>query len=234
MTSLGGASEERGGELATASRIRDAAIARFGRDGFRAGLRTIAADAGVTAGLIVHHFGSKDGLRRACDEWVLEFMRREKKKALTDGTGTMLLAQMAQVEQFAPMVLYLLRSMQAGGELAAELIEHMISDAEAYLSAGEAAGVVRPSRDRAARTRYLAYQATGSMLLWFTLHGGDAEPEKFPALFRRYMEELTLPALELFTEGLLVDRSMLDEYLMYVPDPPSAASNAADQDGTAS
>ncbi|MFF5217348.1 hypothetical protein [Micromonospora sp. NPDC000442] len=161
-------------------------------------------------------------------------MRREKKKALTDGTGTMLLAQMAQVEQFAPMVLYLLRSMQAGGELAAELIEHMISDAEAYLSAGEAAGVVRPSRDRAARTRYLAYQATGSMLLWFTLHGGDAEPEKFPALFRRYMEELTLPALELFTEGLLVDRSMLDEYLMYVPDPPSASPNAADPDGTAS
>lgn len=204
------------------SRIRDAAIKRFARDGFGAGLRTIAADAGVTAGLVVHHFGSKDGLRRACDEQVLRFLRQEKTKALTDGTAAMLLAQMAQVEQFAPMVQYLLRSMQAGGQLALEMVEQMTADAEAYLAAGEAAGVVRPSRDPAARTRYLAYQATGSMLLWFTLHGADAEPEEFAGLFRRYVEELTLPALELFSQGLLVDRSMLDDYLMYVPDPPQS------------
>ena len=74
----------------------------------------------MTAGLVVHHFGSKDGLRRACDEHVLAIVRAEKTKALTDGTGAMLLAQMAMVEQYAPMVQYLLRSMQAGGELARE------------------------------------------------------------------------------------------------------------------
>lgn len=209
-------------------RIRDSAIARFARDGFGVGLRAIAVDAGVTAGLVVHHFGSKEGLRRACDEQVLATVRSEKTKALTDGTGTMLLTQIAMVEQYAPMVQYLLRSMQAGGELAAKLIEQMTADAEEYLSAGEAAGVIRPSRDRAARTRYLAYQATGSMLLWFTLHGAKAEPEEFPQLFRRYVDDLALPALELFTEGLLVDRAMLDEYLMYVPDPPADdADNAA-------
>ncbi|WP_341721453.1 hypothetical protein QQG74_30705 [Micromonospora sp. FIMYZ51] len=129
---------------------------------------------------------------------------------------------MAEVERFAPMVQYLLRSLQAGGKLAATLIEHMVADAEEYLAAGEAAGVIRPSRDRAARTRYLAYQSAGSLLLWFTLHGADAAPEEFPALFRRYMGDLMLPALEVFSEGLLVDRSMLDEYLMYVPDPPPA------------
>jgi AcrR family transcriptional regulator len=209
-------------------RIRDAAIARFARDGFKVGLRTIAVDAGVTAGLLVHHFGSKDGLRRACDEHVMAIVRTEKAKTLTDGTGTMLLAQMAMVEQYAPMVQYLLRSMQAGGDLAAKLIEQMTADAEQYLAAGEAGGVIRPSRDRAARTRYLSYQATGSMLLWFTLHGADAEPDEFPQMFRRYIDDLALPALELFTEGLLVDRSMLDEYLMYVPDPPAGdADNAA-------
>jgi AcrR family transcriptional regulator len=222
MASDGVAQDGRDGEFATSVRIRDAAIARFARDGFRVGLRAIAADAGVTAGLVIHHFGSKDGLRRACDEHVLGIMRQEKTKALTDGTGAMLLAQMAEVEQFAPMVQYVLRSMQAGGQFALEFVDHMIADAEKYLSAGEAAGVVRPSRDAAARTRYLAYQATGSMVLWFTLHGADAEPGEFAVLFRRYVEELTLPALELFSEGLLVDRSMLDEYLMYVPDPPAA------------
>ncbi|GIJ30456.1 TetR family transcriptional regulator [Micromonospora qiuiae] len=228
MASAGVAPVDRDGEFATVGRIRDAAIARFARDGFRVGLRTIAADAGVTAGLIVHHFGSKDGLRRACDEQVLAVLRETKAKALTDGSGVTLLAQMAEVERFAPMVQYLLRSLQAGGELAATLIEHMIADAEEYLSAGEAAGVVRPSRDRAARTRYLAYQAAGGMVLWFTLHGAPASADEFSALFRRYLDDLMLPGLELFTEGLLVDRSMLDEYLMYVPDPPSGdADNAA-------
>jgi hypothetical protein len=49
------------------------------------------------------------------------------------------------------------------------------------------------------------------------------EPAEFAVLFRRYVEDLALPALELFSQGLLVDRSMLDEYLMYVPDPPAAA-----------
>ncbi|ASW54570.1 TetR/AcrR family transcriptional regulator [Plantactinospora sp. KBS50] len=217
-----GGSAGGGGESATVSRIRDAAVARFARDGFGVGLRTVAADAGVTAGLVIHHFGSKDGLRRACDGHVLRILREEKTRALTDGTGAMLLAQMAQVERFAPIVRYLLRSMQAGGELARELVEQLIVDAEQYLSAGEAAGVLRPSRDRAARTRYLAYQNTGSMVLWFTLHGADAEPAEFAGLFRRYVEQLALPALELFTEGLLVDRTMLDEYLMFVPDPPPA------------
>jgi len=135
---------------------------------------------------------------------------------------------MAMVEQYAPMVQYLLRSMQSGGELAAKLIEQMTAVAEKYLAAGEAAGVIQPSRDRAARTRYLSLQTTGSMLLWFTLHGANAEPEEFPRLFRRYVDDLALPALELFAEGLLVDRAMLDEYLMYVPDPPAGdADNAA-------
>ncbi|AEB44597.1 TetR/AcrR family transcriptional regulator [Micromonospora maris] len=221
MASREVSSDKHGGEFATVGRIRDAAIARFARDGFRVGLRALAADAGVTAGLIVHHFGSKDGLRRACDSHVLAVMREQKAKVLTDGTGATLLAQLAEVEQYAPLVRYLLRSLQAGGELAATLIEAMVADAEAYLSAGESAGVIKPSRDGAARTRYLAYQATGSMVLWFTLHGADAAPEEFAHLFRRYMDDFALPALELFAEGLLTDRSMLDEYLMYVPDPPS-------------
>ncbi|WP_347404880.1 hypothetical protein [Micromonospora sp. WMMD1102] len=140
----------------------------------------------------------------------------------------MFLAQLAEVERFAPVVRYLLRSLQAGGELAATLLEQMIADAGEYLAAGEAAGVVRPSRDRAARARYLAYQATGGALLWFTTHGATAGPESFRTLFRHYVQEITLPALELFAQGLLVDRSMLDDYLMYVPDPPErAAADAA-------
>ncbi|WP_025617323.1 hypothetical protein [Salinispora cortesiana] len=35
-------------------------------------------------------------------------------------------------------------------------------------------------------------------------------------------EGIASPALGRFTQGLHVDRSMLDDYLMYVPDPPAA------------
>lgn len=214
------------GDESTVARIRDAAVVRFGRDGFGVGLRAIAADAGVTAGLVVQRFGSKEGLRRACDARVLAILREEKTKALVDGSAATLLLQMAQVDRFAPVVRYLLRSLQDGGELAAALVEDVIADGHQYLAAGEAAGVVLPSRDPAARVRYLAYMSMGGLLLWFSVHGATATDEEFRALFRRYVEEITPPALELFAQGLLVNRSMLDEFLMYVPDPPTAPDAA--------
>lgn len=213
----------------SAARIRDAAIVRFGREGFAVGLRSIAADAGVTAGLVVHYFGSKDGLRRACDHHVLQQLREEKTKAFTDASAAGLMARMTEVDRFVPLVRYILRSLQAGGELAAAFLEQMIADAEEYLAEAEAAGVVRPSRDPVARVRYLAYQNAGGLMLWFALHD-DADPASFGPALRRYIEEIAPPALELFTQGLYVDRSMLDDFLMYVPDPPGT-DDAADSSG---
>ncbi|MEU8344313.1 TetR family transcriptional regulator [Spirillospora sp. NPDC048832] len=213
-----------GGDPGAAARIRDAAIARFGRDGFSAGLRAIAEDAAVSPGLVVHYFGSKKGLRRACDERVREVITTEKRAAATSGTAAGLLAQLADVERFAPVVLYLVRSLREGGDLAAELFEDMVADAARYLEAGVEAGVIRPSRDPAARARVMAYQATGSILMWLTTHPEHADPASFGKALRAYMEEVTLPMLEVFTEGLYTDRSLLEEYLLYVPDPPGDPS----------
>ncbi|TDD30515.1 TetR/AcrR family transcriptional regulator [Kribbella turkmenica] len=215
-----GESPAAGGGAATAERIRDAAIVRFGRDGFSAGLRAVAADARVTAGLVVHHFGSKDGLRRACDAYVLEVIRSEKMKAVT-GSASGMIAQLAEVEEYAPLALYAMRSMQSGGELATAFVEQMCRDAEQYLAAGVEAGKIKPSRDPAGRARYLTYQGMGALLLWMSLRNGSVEVEDFRTELRRLSDEITLPALELFTDGLFVDRSLLDDYLMYVCDPPA-------------
>lgn len=212
------------GDPDTAARIRDAAIDRFGRDGFTVGLRAIAEDAAVSPGLVVHYFGSKQGLRRACDERVREVIVTEKRAAATDGTAAGLLAQLADAERFAPVVLYVVRSLREGGDLAAELFEDMVADAVRYLDAGVEAGVIRPSRDPVARARVMAYQAMGSMLMWLTIHPEHADPASFSKALRSYMEEVTVPMLEVFTEGLYTDRSLLDEYLLYVPDPPRDGS----------
>jgi AcrR family transcriptional regulator len=207
------------GGAVTAERILDAAILRFGRDGFSAGLRAVAADAGVTAGLVVHHFGSKDGLRKACDARVLEVIRSEKLKATTGSVSG--IAQLAQIEELAPYALYSLRSVQSGGELGTAFVEHMCQDAVDYLEAGVRAGTIKPSRDPAARARYLTYQGLGALLLWMSLRQGSLELDEFRTELRRLSNEITLPALELFTDGLFVDRTLLDDYLMYVCDPPA-------------
>ncbi|MFA7514520.1 MAG: helix-turn-helix domain-containing protein, partial [Mycolicibacterium vanbaalenii] len=69
-------------DLTAAARIRDAAIDLFGRDGFAVGVRSIASAADVSPGLVIHHFGSKDGLRKACDDFVAETVRASKSEAI--------------------------------------------------------------------------------------------------------------------------------------------------------
>ena len=52
-----------------ADRIRDAAIGLFGQHGANGtSLKTVATEAGVSQALVIHHFGSKEKLRAACDE----------------------------------------------------------------------------------------------------------------------------------------------------------------------
>ena len=50
------------------ARIIDAAIDQFGRHGFDTGLGAVAEAANVSQVLVLHHFGSKEGLRKACDD----------------------------------------------------------------------------------------------------------------------------------------------------------------------
>ncbi len=73
-----------------------------GQHGFTVGLRTIAEAAGVSAGLVIHHFGSKDGLRAACDDYIAGGVIREvKSESMQTADPTVWLAQMAEIESYA-------------------------------------------------------------------------------------------------------------------------------------
>lgn len=208
-------------DLTTRARIRDAAILRFAREGFGAPVRAIAADAGVSPALVLHHFGSKEGLRAACDEHVLATVRSSKREATADvaDLSSPMAAWFTQVEQFAPTVGYALRSLQAGGSLAREFVDHMVADAVEYVREAVAAGVLVPSRDDEARARYLVLSAMGALLLSLTLDPPE-DPDDLAGATRRYVDSVALPTLEVHTEGLLTSRRLLDEYLLYVGDPP--------------
>jgi AcrR family transcriptional regulator len=213
-------------DLTARARIRDAALLRFATEGFRVPVRTIATDAGVSPGLVIHHFGSKEGLRRACDDHVLALIRENKRTVLRDEPGARsgpmdFLAQLATVEDYGPVLAYVLRSLQAGGDLARSFVAHMIDDAQAYITEGVAAGTIKPSLDEAARARYLVTQSLGTLLLDHTLHP-PADPGDTGAIVRGFLDRNGLVSVELFTVGFLADRGLLDAYLQYAEPPPGA------------
>ncbi|MEN1976518.1 TetR/AcrR family transcriptional regulator [Cellulomonas olei] len=205
-------------DLTARARIRDAAVARFGRDGFRAGVRTVAEDAGVSPALVLHHFGSKQRLREACDEHVLASIASHKAEALGPGGAGAVLAALARVESFAPLAAYAVRSLQDGGGMAQRFVESFVADARQYLADGVAAGTIRPSRDEEARARWLAISGIGALLVHLSLH--PAGPEGLGPALRAYADAATLPALEVYTEGLLADRALLDAYVGHAGAPP--------------
>lgn len=200
----------RSADLTATAKIRDAAIDQFGRHGFSVSIRAIAEAAGVSAALVIHHFGSKDGLRKACDEFVAEEIRSGKSEAMRSADPGTWFAAMAEIESYAPMMAYLVRSMQSGSELANTLWRRMIDNAEGYLDEGVRAGTLKPSRDPKARARFLSINNGGGFLLYLQMHDN---PTDLRAVLRDYARDMVLPALELYTEGLMTDRTMYDAFL---------------------
>jgi TetR/AcrR family transcriptional regulator, regulator of cefoperazone and chloramphenicol sensitivity len=73
-------------DLTARARIRDAAIALFAERGIGpATIRDIAEAAGVSSGLVRHHFGSKEGLRRACDDYAMAEATRLRSRIFSEG-----------------------------------------------------------------------------------------------------------------------------------------------------
>jgi AcrR family transcriptional regulator len=197
-------------DLTAAARIRDAAIEQFGQHGFDVGLRAIAKGAGVSAALVIHHFGSKEGLRRACDELVAESVRSAKSESLQTSDPASWFAQMAEIESFAPMMAYLVRSLQTGGDLAKSLWHTMIDNAEQYIDEGVRAGTIKPSRDPKARARFLAMTGGGGFMMYLQMHD---TPTDLRAVLHDYAQDMLLPSLEVYTDGLLTDSTMYDAFL---------------------
>lgn len=212
-------------DLSTRARIRHAAVRRFARDGFDASLRAIAADAGVSAAAIIKHFGSKDGLRAACDEYVFETIRTSKRDVMVakeEAPGAFI-AQFARVAELRPLVVYVLRSYQAGGDTARAFIDHMAADALEYVREGVEAGTIVPSRDEEARVRFLIGATFGNLLLQL-LFASDEVAFESDEFWEGALRRISLPGLEIYTEGFIMDRTLLDTYLLYISDPPTDAA----------
>ncbi len=122
-------------DLTARARIRDAAlrlIADHGVEG--ATIRDIATAAGVSGGLVRHHFGSKDDLRAACDAYALEQIMKIKEQAIVADA----VADVSFMAAAHPTVLlifrYFARSMVDGSPSAAAMFDEMVELTEAWVN----------------------------------------------------------------------------------------------------
>jgi len=116
-------------DLTARARIRDAAIELFAERGIPAAtIRDIALAAGVSSGLLRHHFGSKEGLRDACDEYAM---------AELTAIGARF-TELQVIDRITPRVLqmqrYLVRSTMDGSPAGTKMYDRMIDYGETWLA----------------------------------------------------------------------------------------------------
>ena len=198
-------------EATARGRILDAAIDCFARQGFGASVRTIAAAADVSPGLITHHFGSKDALRAECDGVVLTRYRTLKDDAV-DAPAEYMRGLFPDPGTAPVLVVYMIRALGAGGSAGRRFLDQMIDELRIVMKHSVEAGLVHPSRDEEARLRTFVTQGMGGMLIEYMNDPGDS-PEEFVARILSPTHETLLPLLELYTDGLFATPDLLDAYL---------------------
>ena len=188
------------------ARIRDAAIGQFAEHGVAgASIRAIAKAAAVSPALVIHHFGSKDGLRMACDAHVADLIGTQKRKAMAQGAGLDPLAALRAQQQDVPLLRYLARTLIDGTPQVAELLDRLVDDAEGYMRDGVASGVLKPTRYPRQRAALLTLWSVGAVVLH-----EHAERLLGIDLLGRWYESpeamnYVAPAMEMFTHGLMTE-----------------------------
>jgi AcrR family transcriptional regulator len=137
-------------DLTARARIRDAALLHFGEHGFeRATIRGIAEAAGVSSGLVRHHFGSKQALRDACDEYLSKVIRRLNDQVRADPTpGDVNYVAVARAAM-GPYQRYLARALAEGA--AAPLFDEMVELTEQWFADADRTRPDPPDVDRKTR-----------------------------------------------------------------------------------
>ena len=162
-------------DLTARATIRNAALRLFAERGADVvTVREIAAAAGVSAALVLHHFGSKDGLRVAVDSYAAQAF-----DAILDGLQGQDLADLftgaargSIAEAFArgfphgsPLPAYLRRLLLTNDPAGAALFGRWYAGTVAVLDAMTDLGVVRPSGDPAVRAAFMLVNDLALILL---------------------------------------------------------------------
>jgi AcrR family transcriptional regulator len=148
-------------------RILDAAIARFAEHGVAAtSLKVIAAEADVSQALIVHHFGSKEGLRDACDAHVLGQIREQLRLTAAEGVQLDVLEAFRRRQgQHADALPYLARSLAESVPSVVTLVDELAEVTVQAMEDGVANGTYVPTDHPRERALVLLIWSLGAVVL---------------------------------------------------------------------
>jgi AcrR family transcriptional regulator len=132
--------------------ILEAAVAEFADRGFGAAtVRGIARAAGVSPGLVLHHYGSRDGLRQACDDHVFDTLTEAKRANAAGGTAA--LPVMLASPRMRVYVHYLVASLVDPSDHGQRFFDHYVDTIEGILDEGFAGYTFREAQGEAAGDR---------------------------------------------------------------------------------
>jgi AcrR family transcriptional regulator len=158
------------GDLTAKAVIRDEALRLFARDGpDRVSLRQVAAAAGVSPGLVMHHYGSRQGLKDAVDAHVagvFDAMFAEFAELDWEGSGTSFAEMItAALPADSPIPAYLQRLLIGGDQAGRALFAHWYAAGRVALQQLTAAGVARPVDDPDVLAAFLMVNDLALLLL---------------------------------------------------------------------
>ena len=194
-------------DLTARARIRDTAIAAFARDGYDASsLRAIAREAGVSPALIVHHFGDKNALRTACDDYVVSVFTDEEHELISAPTGDRIRTALHDLERYGPYIDYLSRMLVDGSPAADRLFDSFLANTRQVLDEQRTAGMLEPMSDPEMTTLLLTLIGLGPVVMRAQIARTLGMDQLSPAGLLR----TTLPTLELLTHGIYSTTALLD------------------------
>jgi AcrR family transcriptional regulator len=194
-------------DLTAKARIRDKALLLFaerGPDGVT--VRDVAAAAEVSPGLVMHHFGSKAGLREEVDEHVAQtfdamldaLTDAELHDALVGGDATSLAeAFVAGFPAGSPLPDYLRRLWLTNDPTGDRVFRRWLDVSERVLVALEEAGIARPSKDRRVRAAFLLVNDLALLLLGPQLRDALGVDPRTPAGMADWASE----AVDVYAKG---------------------------------
>ena len=181
----------------TAERIRTAAIEVFAEHGFtKSTIRSIASAAEVSPGLVIHHFGSKDGLRTACDDHV--FAAITETKAQNAEYSSFAVQAMFENPDMSRNVDYLLKSLLDPSAHGQRYFEHYIDLVESYIAHGFAGYTFRRSEDLRGQAATIATLGLAPLMLEHRLRSSLGTNDKAETMGR-----LAPHLLDLYLNGAL-------------------------------
>jgi AcrR family transcriptional regulator len=190
-------------DLSARTKIREAALNLFGTEGFAVSVRAIADAAGCSPGLVIHHFGNKEGLRAAVDQSVIETLLRRfgtiQSELPSDELARTMGDAFSEVIGTSPVVRqYIRRSLLEATPASQTIFDQLLALVNANLSQLQQAGGLRENADAQWRPYQLLFVLLGTLLLEPELQSHFVEP-LYGADLRR---ERTAANYDLLSHGM--------------------------------